>query len=266
MGELEILPARVGWQATKRSEPMLEPFATEANPPLSDVLCERRLRLTALAADAHVVLRYADQKAAIIMRAAGEGSVLLWNFSPAREFSNLAGLSQFPILAQRAARLLAGGTGEETAFLWGQTATVAIPKAMDSAMITVRKPSSTGDEPVARALQQRVMNLRADRLGHWTVQFAEGANRLQKGFSVNCDFAESDLTPIDGEDLREVIPRDQLVIASDLKDLAERRRTVTQPLDLAVPLLLVLLVLMMGESFFANRFYRVDESQTALPQ
>ena len=55
------------------------------------------------------------------------------------------------------------------------------------------------------------------------------------GFSANADFDEG--------------------------DLVERRRTVTQPLHLAIPLLLALLALMLVESLYANRFDRQDETQ-----
>jgi hypothetical protein len=260
LGELEILPKRIGWRAERRSEPVLAPFATGENPPLSQVRCERRFRLASVASDAHVILRYADGKAAIVMRPAGEGSVVLWNFSPVREFSNLANLAQFPILAQRTARLLVSGAESETLWLWGRSATVGIPKSMAGAMMTVRKPGQGGETPVVHAPSQRVLSFHADRLGHWTVQFAEGDRRVLRGFSVNTDFAESDLTPAGEADLKAAFGADRLLVASSTDDLAERRRTVRQPLDLSVPILLALLVLMTGESFFANRFYRTDQS------
>lgn len=261
MGELEILPDHVGWRSDKRSEPMLSPFAADDNPPLSEVRCQRRFRLASIASDAHVILRYADDKPAILTRSVGQGSVVLWNFSPVRGFSNLASLAQFPILVQRTARLLAARAEMKTSYLWGQTASVAIPQSTGNAMMTVRKPRSPAEEPVVRALHQRVLNLQADRLGHWTVEFAEADRRLRRGFSVNADSGESDLATVDVEDLQEVLPADQLVVASDMADLAQRRRTVTQALDLAAPILLVLLLLMTGESFFANRFYRQDETR-----
>jgi len=265
LGELEVLPEPVGWRGAKPSEPMLSPFAAGANPPLSEVRCRRRLRLASIASDAHVVLRYADEKPAILTRRVGEGSVVLWNFSPVRGFSNLVGLAQFPILVQRTARLLASGAEMETAYRWGQIASVPIPRSAQSALMTVRRPHSAAEEPVVRALHQRVLNLRADRLGHWTVEFTEGDTRLRRGFSVNADFAESDLTPVGAEDLRKILPADRLVVARDLAHLAERRRRVTQALDLAVPILLALLLLMTGESFFANRFYRQEEGPQEAP-
>jgi hypothetical protein len=261
VGELETLPKRVSWQGPRQSEPMLQPFTGDANPPLTDVRCDRRFRLTSQAGDAHVVLRYADDKPAILTRTVGGGTVVLWNFSPVREFSNLAGLAQFPILAQRTARLLAGQAAGDLHYTWGATAVVPIPKSMDSALMTVRRPSAPAEEPIVRNLSERALSLPCDRLGDWTVQFAQGADRLVRGFSVNADFEESDLTRATAQDLQRLMPADHLVIASDLNDLVQRRKTVTQPLDLAIPLLLGLLALMIGESYFANRFYRQDETQ-----
>ena len=256
VGEMELLASPAAWRAGARGEPMLDPFAAEDNPPLSEVQCHRRLRLASAAPDAHVVLRYADEKPAILLRTVGAGSAVLWNFSPAPEFSNLAGLAQFPILAQRTARLLATDAAEGTLYLWGQTATVLVPRSMNAARATVRRPGGRLAEPVPCAPRQQAVSFLCDRLGHWTVQFAEGDRRVERGFSVNADPAESDRTPADGDALRKLLPAGDVLIASSMDDLAERRRTVSQPLDLAVPILLALLVLMTAESFFANRFYR----------
>jgi len=258
LGEMETLAPPAAWRPEARGETMLQPFATGANPPLSEVRCTRRFRLSRLAAGAEVVLRYADDRPAIVRRAVGDGSAVLWNFSPVRGFSNLAGLAQFPVLAQRTARLLSAEIGERTMYLWGESATVSAPRAMGGAMVTVRRPGSPVERPVPRDARRGTVTFPADAPGAWTVQFAEAERRVLRGFSVNVDPAESDLTPADVEDLRLAIPSERLVVASGLADLAEHRRTVTQPLDLMVPLLLAVLVLMTGESYFANRFYRTD--------
>jgi hypothetical protein len=84
---------------------------------------------------------------------------------------------------------------------------------------------------------------------------------VARGVRVNAAPEESDLTRATPQDLQRIVPADHLVVASDLNDLVERRKTVTQPLDLAIPLLLALLALMIGESYFANRFYRQDDAQ-----
>lgn len=264
-GALEDLPRRVAWRAERPSEPMLLPFAGSANPPLSEVLCRARFALGSLAPDAHVVLRYADGRPAIVVRPAGEGSSVLWNFSPVRELSNLAGLAQFPILAQWTARVLVGGAGEQTAYISGQTASVAIPKSMKVPAISIRRPGAAADQPVAPGPQEAVLNFRTDLPGHWTVTFTEGPGRVERGFSVNGDPAESDLTPADPEELARHFPPGRLTIATDLGGLVDRRRTVAQPLDLVPPILLGLLILLMGESFFANRFYRRDQSVQQTP-
>ena len=258
LGPLEMLAAPVAWRAEKFSEPMLQPFAEASNPPLSEVLCERRLKLGSLAGDARVVLRCADGKEAIVTRRCGEGSAVLWNFSPARGFSNLARLPQFVVLAQRTARLLAVGPGEQTSWLWGQAAAVAVPRDMLGAMAMVRRPGAAAEQPAPLGPSQRVLTLPAESLGHWTVEFSQARRGERRGFSVNADFAESDLTPADVKLLEGAFPPDRLVVASSIEDLAEHRRMVSQPLDIAVPLLLLLLALMAGESYFANRFYRRD--------
>jgi hypothetical protein len=259
-GSLETLPSPMAWRADKAGEPMLAPFADAGNPPLSDVLVERRLKLTTLAGDARTVLRYADDKEAIVTRRCGLGSALLWNFSPARGYSNLASLPQFVVLAQRTARLLAVGAAEQTAYQWGQSVSVSVPSGMTGATTTVRRAGAKSDQPVPITRNQHVVSLTADQLGPWTVRFVEAARAVERGFSVNADFAESDLSPVDVAQLKTDFPADRLVIAKSPDDLAEHCRLVSQPLDIAVPLLLAMLALMIGESYFANRFYRRETS------
>ncbi len=254
--ELEALAQPESFDVRKRGEPTLQPFTTGGNPPLSDVLCRRRFRIAARAEGAEVVLHYADGAPAILRRTVGEGSSVLWTFSPVRGFSNLAGLPQFPILARRTARLLAGGTEADRLVVWGRTAVVPSPRSMPNALATVLRPGAERPEPVVRSLNDRAVSLRADRPGPWTVRFAEGADRIERGFSVNADPVESDMTVFDEKALAAIFPDEKLLLASDPAALAELRRTVRQPLDLAVPILLGLLILAIGESFFANRFYR----------
>jgi len=265
IGATEGLAEPVAFGRGRQGDPMLQPFATGANPPLSDVRCDRRLRLAGVGADAQIPLRYADGREAIVARTVGGGQVVLWTFSPVRGSSNLAGLEQFVILAVRTAKLLAVGPGEQTMFHWGRSASVAVPRSMPNALATVRRPGSRREQPALIGLHQRVLTLPADRLGHWTVQFAEGADRVARGFSVNVEADESDLTPVTAEELAVAFPPGQLLIASSVEDLARLRRTIRQPLDLAVPILLAVLALLIGESFFANRFYRTEQAPEDAP-
>jgi len=257
LGSAERLPQALGWQENPPAHPMLQPFSGEANPPLAEVRCRRRFTVTRVAPEATVVLRYADGVPAVAARTVGGGQVVLWNFSPVREFSNLAGLEQFAILAQRTARLLGGRITGRTDYLWGQSATVGIPDGMSPAATgMVRRPGSPDELPVIPDARTGAVTILADRLGGWTVRFCDDERTVRRGFSVNVDPAESDLSPAARRDVLAMFGWDKAIIASDVQGLARSRRTVARPLDLAAPILLALLVLVTVESFFANRFYK----------
>ncbi len=253
---VETLGEPLGWQSAS-GHAMLDPFADQPNPPLAAVVCKRRLVLGEAAGDARVVLRYADEVPAILTRPVGAGSAVLWNFSPARSFSNLAGLAQFPILTQRTVRLLLGGEALQTGALLGRTVTLSPPQATAATVATIRRPSGEDAETVVLGGRKRALTVPADERGHWGVEFASGEMRHERGFSVNTAATESDLTGMEDRALTEAFGADKVLIAADADELARHRRTVAMPLDLTAPLLLVLLALLIAESFFANRFYRI---------
>lgn len=258
---LEILDAPVGWRLDQAGHPMLAPFAGRDNPPLSEVMCRRRFTVQSTAEDANVLLRYTDAAPAIVLRTIGRGSVLIWNFSPSRSFSNLARLGQFPILVQQAIRLLVGGD-VKTGYSWGKSVTVPFPRSLPAAVVTVSRPSSQGEAPVPASIQGRTVTLLADEAGAWTLRFSAGGRSILRGFSVNPAAGESDLTPIEPSKVEAMFPTDSVLIARTAAEIAHKERMVARPVDLAVPILLVLLVLMTGESFFANRFYRRGDQVT----
>jgi hypothetical protein len=255
LGALEQLPHPLHWKGADLSHPMLQPFEGEGNPPLSEALCQGRFAMTSQAADAQAVLEYEDKAPAILLRRLGEGAVLFWNFSPLPGQSNLARLAQFPILALRAASVLTAEAGAQTAYRYGQAVTVPIPPSLPAAVATYRPPFARADQPLPQEAGKPVVTVPADALGPYDVRFTEGRSKVERGFSLNAEAAESDLRPVESAKLQAMFPAD-LLVASDVSQITHRRSVVTQPLDLTGALLLALLALLTAESFFSNRFYR----------
>jgi len=256
LNAMEEMPEPIGWQTPSAAEPLLPRFAERSRLTLAEVRCRRRFGIQSVAPGARVVLRYADSTPAAVVRTLGAGQVLLWNFAPIRSFSNLAPQVEFPILARHTARALTATEQAPASQTWGSAVAVPAPRSMPAAVATVRGPGQVNERPVLLDLASRSVLLQADRLGHWTVRFTEADRQVQRGFSVNADPAESRLEPA-GNAVSALFPAEALTVASDQAELAKWIATVSQPLDLAAPILLILLVLIAGESFFANRFYRV---------
>jgi len=263
---LEDLPQPMAWRVVDEAHPMLEPFAGRKNPPLSLLSCRRRFAMDdrAVAPGAGVVVRYADGTPVILTRTVGDGEVVLWNFSPRREFSgDLAGKIQFPILALHTAKLLTRQVGDTTLYTYGRNVTFPLPKEMRNPKVLVLRPGRKLPEKAQADVVRRTVSLRVDRCGPWELSFTEGSLTSRFGFSVNSAPAESDLTPIKPQKVMTLLPEGRGIIAADVADLAGRAGTVPQALDLAPLLLIGLLVLLTGELFFANRFYRQPAGQIA---
>ena len=256
LGAAQELAAPLAWAPKDLSHPMLAPFGNGQNPPLSDVTCRRRFAIASLASDAASVMDYADGVPALLSRRVGEGTVVLWNFSPLRTLSNLAALPQLPILAARTAQVLSVEPGAPASYPWGQAIMLPIPQALGAATITVKGPTDSAERPVLPDARQRAVNLLASDLGRWDVRMTEGSRHVERGFSVNAEAAESDLTPAEPKRVCGLFPPDCSAVTASVSELIESRRMIQQPLDLSVPLLLALLALIVGESFFANRFYK----------
>jgi hypothetical protein len=259
LGSMEALPKQQRWVVSDLAHPMLQPFDGEANPPLAEVACASRFRVKSLAADAKVIVQFEDHAPAILVRRVGEGTVVLWNFSPLPGQSNLARLEQLPILARRTAAVLAADPSTQTQYACGQTAMLSVPRWMPGATVTLRRPGSPAEQTILPDAKRGAVIVPTGAPGDYDVRFAEGEKKFERGFSVNAEAAESDLRPVEAARLAESFPPG-LAIVSDASELAGRRAAAREPLDLTPALLLALLAVLIGESFFANRFYRPDKA------
>lgn len=256
LGELTRLDEPASWTPADATAPMLSPFVGEENPPLSRVRCERRFEAGALAAGARTVIACDDGSPAVLVRRVGEGRSVLWTTSPTRAFSNLARTAVFPILVQRTARLLTARPGAETLFLWGRTVTIPLPEDLPAPVAMVTRPGARSPEPLTPPLGASAVSVLADRLGAWDVEFTSGERTVRRGFSVNADPSESDLSRVDARRVEELFGDVPVTIARTPDELAGDVSAARRPLDLTAPLLIALLALLAGEAWFANRFFR----------
>ncbi|MCL2700632.1 MAG: BatA and WFA domain-containing protein [Phycisphaerae bacterium] len=256
LGEVQSPSGGVRLRAAELDHPLVSPFAGGENPPLSDVVAARRWAIESRAEDAEVALAYADGVPAILRRPVGLGACVLWNLSPAGEFSNLAPLQQFPILVQQTVRLMGADQDARTLYRLGETVYVPLPRQMASPAVGVRGPGQAVETAEALRGDARELAMTADRVGHYVVSFTQDGRRREFGFSVNAPEAESDLAVVAAEQVQDKFPAGRFrVLTPDQANDADDR-TVKKNLDLTAPLLLALFALLTGEAFFANRFYK----------
>ena len=253
---MEELSSAVNWQGPSPGQEMLEPFLGDDNPPLTDVACRRRFIVAATSSETQTILKFQDNVPAILSRPIGQGSVIFWNFCCDAESLDASMMPQFVVLTQRTLRLLARQGSLPTAYTYGQPVNVPLPKAISNPVTTVLRPGAAAEEPLVPDYRSGQVSLTSDRLGHWRISFVDDGRRQDIGYSVNVDTQELNLTPLSQNKVLEMFHDGQAIIAKSLQDISRQEQIVNQPLDLVVPILLALLAMMIGESYFANRFYK----------
>jgi hypothetical protein len=259
---MEELPKAQSWKIADDGDPLVAPLVKWGQLPVSDARCKRRFTIDSTASDASVPLAYTDGVPAAARRIIGDGSVLFWNFSPDRDYSNLAGLDLFPFLTRIAIEVMTHQSQPQTQCNWGQIVSFPIPKTMKTPTASLRRPDSPSDEPLTLDLLSRTVNIDADKLGNWMLTFTEGPQKVQFGFSVNAPVDESDLAPITADKLKTLFPQGKCTMATGAAEVAQNATTTVEPLDLAPLLLIAILAIMVGESFFSNRFYKQASNTT----
>ncbi|MCG3180522.1 MAG: hypothetical protein BIFFINMI_02884 [Phycisphaerae bacterium] len=94
--------------------------------------------------------------------------------------------------------------------------------------------------------------------GVWEVDF-QGANGATRPviYAVNADPHEYDLVKIDADQIAAGFPRDRFILVQDPSDLERgQARARSSQEEIGALVGLALLLLLIGESFFSNRFYR----------
>jgi hypothetical protein len=253
----QSLEPSVTFRTTGLSGAYMAPFATPDNPSLGAVSFTRRFELGAPADGSTVQTRFSDDSPAILTRAVGRGTVLLWAFSPEAAYGNLVSAEggQLPILASQAAITLTGAAAHQHNFELGQSIDLPVPREFRSAAAVVEKPSGE-QTPVAIDPVRGTIALRLDRVGHWRVHLNGPAGRQTLGLAVNSPAVESDLSLLPAEQIEERFAPGAVSIgqADERGGAVSLRRQSL--LDLGPALLLAVLVLLIAESLLSNRFYR----------
>jgi hypothetical protein len=251
---IETLAEPMGVGPAGATEQYLSPFVGTANPPLSEIVCHKRLRASGGAG--RVVLAFADGVPAIAERRVGTGRVLWWAVSPARSWSNLASdrLAQLPILARQAAATLLFDRPGPVDCYCGEPVRLRLPEGpIETAGL--RDPAGVAQKARVDPASG-VAVVEPDRPGRWYADLAGPAGKATQPFTVNVDPVESDLRLLSYDELRQRLGGRTLVSAADPQTLLRGGGRALRLARLDWPLALAATLLLIGESFLANRFYR----------
>ncbi len=263
-------PIRLERPAALRMPPresvFYEPFASGDNPPLEDVACYQRFDVSSLSSNTVVHLAFADGVPAVVSRSIGDGRVLFWNFSPVREWSNLARLGgQLVIVTDCSRRMLLAKSGRSRMFTWGQEVSVPVPVRGSYSSVSITGPGGTVQSREL-FLNQETVSLVPRELGSYRLAFRGGSGDAFEAFSVNVPVSESRLERVDQTAVVSSFPAGSCRILSSARQLEDDSDRDGAGIISLVPICFVaLLVFMAAESFFANRFYRKSSSAEIVP-
>lgn len=268
-------PDGVVWLPQDYQHPLLAPFRDDANNPETG-FAENPPRTyrywDVTPTTGQVLVRYGDEpkRPALLEtqfdRSKVRGKVLLFTTpfdgrsdAKGRPWNDYATWWFYVALTNRTVRYLAGPTEDAIYnFVSGAGASVVLPPDMRATSFTLTGPGLTAAESrVTRPDDAFVLRLpQARSAGNYTLSTADRS--WSTGFSVNTPPVEFQLLPrVTAETLGTLFGPDGIVEAGRDISLKEKLDShFRQPLELLPWLLLVLLCLLVAESFFANRFYR----------
>ncbi len=250
---VEDCPEPLHLAAHDFSHPYLKPFTDEGTDSINDRQVYRRLVLGTPEPGARVIAPFGDGKPAALESAVGKGHVVLFAFSPVRQWSQF-GSQAAPMIVLLHTMLTALSPPAQglASFSTGQLAAHSLPE-LESSMVYLKSP---GDEPAKPALSEggRIL-LPTVPSGNYRVFAGSNAGATLLHYSVNVAEGESNPVRKTAESLLSILPPDRTVLASDPQELLHATHRPRGLVALIVPLGLGLLALLFIESLFANRFY-----------
>ncbi len=250
--------------ADSRSHHYLDPF----DDPRMDSINARQVFKRLVLGDAQpgtaVVARFSNGAPALSERPHGEGRVLLFAFSPAAPWGQF-GTQAAPMLVLLHTILSAAAPPADrvATFVAGESAWRQVPDAASST-IFVAEPGGPASRPLEVDVDRRRVSLPTAQAGVYRLRTAKDASPFLT-YAVNVPESESDPRRLDPDKLRRMVRGCPVHLLRPGDTPPRSSSRASGPIDLAVPLGLTLLTLLVAETLFANRFYGSRARPTPAP-
>jgi hypothetical protein len=162
----------------------------------------------------------------------------------------------FLALANGLANYLVGASGSQLNYVAGQTAILPLTA---SEQVTSYVLDIPGAAPVRQSLTpgQKDLSVTATEvLGNYRVRAGGRDGQLDRGFSVNCSPAVSDLTRIDFDTIAAALGKDRVHLANSREEIEIRVGQGRVGRELFPALIIAVAIVLGFEQLLANRFYR----------
>lgn len=260
--ETDILPAEI--EGVSACDPPLRPAAADLAHtylrPFEDLTIDsvndrhafRRLTFARLAPQASVIFPFADGSPALLETTVGAGRTLLFAFSPAADWGQF-GTQAAPmiVLLHRILETVRPPLDSVASLTAGQPAVRAVGEGTMPLLVH----SERGDEQTVRPAGGRYA-LPADVPQLYAADVKAGRLAIPLHYSVNVAESESRSARVDGDTFKSRFRRDLAGLVKKGDPLEMGAAGGSARVNWGVPLGILLIVLLLVESSFSNRFYR----------
>ena len=193
---------------------------------------------------------------------AGHGGRCLLLTTAAHYRPSLDSWSELPLswvyvaLADHVTLYLAGVAETTLNYLAGQNVSIGLDPTDPVGLFLVTDPEGRVERTVVEPREGALTIPTVKVLGNYQVSAGEPGHRFVRGFSVCAPAEESVLTPLQPEQLADLIGKDHCSIARDPDSLGEVIGEARVGRELFAWIMLLVVALVCAEGYFANRFYR----------
>jgi hypothetical protein len=265
-GGAGILPVAIGDVAGPQTRldpldyrhPIVRPFQGQERAGLLTTPVQKYYRLSLpKGSTAQVALAFGNGDAMIVDAPVDRGHVFVVATSPDIAWTALPVWPSFVPLVQEMLACALAGQLQHRNLLVGEPLGGTCPLVGGEMAFALRMPSGRSETMRLRAVDDlSVWNFDGTtRSGVYAAQFGPPLNRTDR-YAVNVDTAESDLTPLSPDQVREELWSEiPFVHQTTWRNLeTQPAAAVARPSDLAKDVLYVVLVLLLVESYLARRF------------
>ncbi|MFO0949424.1 MAG: BatA domain-containing protein [Planctomycetota bacterium] len=246
------------------SHPLMAKFRQWGTSDLPDLVVQRYIKVAPREGKAVVVIPYGNGDPALLERTFGEGKrgrcVMLTtaaHYRPSADtWTELPRGWSYLALAHQITRYLAGTAESKWNFLAGQPVVLELDADESFGVYSVTDPAGNL-ERLSVAANESVLRIPSARLlGNYRVDASENGRQFTRGFSVNEPGDESELAPVDNATLEKLLGKERMVVARDPSEFEGVMGEARVGRELFPFLMVLVVTLLVAETYFANRFYR----------
>ncbi|MBN1342304.1 MAG: BatA domain-containing protein [Phycisphaerae bacterium] len=260
-------PSPVGVAPSESVHPFLRAFQDGSGLSLSTAKVFRYLRFDRLAADARVIAHLDDGGAAIVIRPIGKGTSVALAFSPVRQWSEFA-IDAGPMLVLLSTIIEQASSSDAPSrnLRVGQRVSMGVPGggaagSGEGRTVVITSPTLRATFPRIADPNSGTVEAVTRQCGQYLVGSGGAAEKPQSGYSVNTPAGESDLSRSSFSAISARFPPGMSGRVTEVEALDASRGSRPRAHALTAWLAIVLLGVLLGESFLSNRFHRRPEAE-----